>query len=142
MQFINYLSPPAQVIYKQLVKKITVVENSSKCLSNSDAYGWYSSSTKIMHICTSTILKNKSYINYFDETLLHESTHFAQHCKGNGIRMVKLGVNSIYLPDNKLKDVRNSLKYSSKEYYEIEKEAYFLEDKPKILNTFLKKYCF
>lgn len=142
MQFLLYLSLQGQGVYQQLKNQIRFAENTAICRTHTDTYGWYESSKKLMNVCTSTILKGPKPNYYVNETLFHEATHYVQQCKGNGKRMVKLGLNPIHLPQNKLNDVLVSLQYSNDSYRQIEIEAYFLEDKPDLLKHYLKKYCF
>lgn len=142
MEFLFYLSLQGHGLYQQLKHKINFAENTPICRMHTDTYGWYESSKKLMNVCTSTILKGPNPHYYINETLFHEATHYVQQCKGNGKRMVKLGLNPIYLPKNKLNDALVSLQYTNDSYKQIELEAYFLEDKPNLLEHQFKKYCF
>lgn len=142
MEFLLYLTSFGRDIYSIVSQKVQVVENTSICTKNRKIYGWYSSSKNTLIMCTKNIKTNSNYRYYINETLFHESVHVAQNCKSNQTGMVKLGVNTLLISPNKLNDVNNSVSISGPKYYNIEKEAYYLEDKPNKISNYLKKYCF
>jgi hypothetical protein len=64
----------------------------------------------------------------------HEAVHVIQSCKGS-----TLGI-STPLSQYKNTDVNKSIKISGGNHI-YEREAYYLEDKPKDVFKYLKKYC-
>ena len=135
MEFLLYLSPiGSEIIQKVMSQRYLPLENAPIC-RNHDLSGIIKDKGFI--ICTDNI-KNAdiSLEFYVNETVYHEATHVAQFCKG-GV----LGIKGISLPSNKRQDVLNSLKASNGHNKTIEMESYYLEDKPEMVLSFLKKYC-
>ena len=73
------------------------------------------------------------------KALRHEATHAIQKCNNNKI------IGDIKKLENKLHQTkRKALKFSTSNFsgtYAKEVEAYVLEDKPKKVINFIKKYC-
>jgi len=139
MDFLLYLSPSGNEIYQTISKKIKFVENTPICRKY-DIYGWFDSKSKTMTFCTNRIKFNGNASHYINETLYHESTHVAQSCKNN--KLIPLGLYPINLPPNKESDLKKSTSISGLNSYKIEREAFWLEDKPKKVLYYLKKFCF
>ena len=73
---------------------------------------------------------------HMKKALRHEAVHVAQECnKGNLLHIKK----SLSMNPAKLEALKLSTKVSGEE--EKERQAYILEDKPKLLKKELKKYC-
>ena len=144
MIFTAYLTPSGQEIYELVSKKIKFLENPPICRQK-DIYGWFNSKNKTITFCTDRIKSNGNAIHYVNETLYHESTHVAQSCKSLfGNNLVVLGINpsSINLSKNKEIDLRTVTSMLGEKSYKIEKEAFWIEDKPKQVIYYLKKFCF
>jgi hypothetical protein len=139
MEFLLYLSPSGNQIYQTLKNKINFAENAPICRKH-DIYGWYNSKTKTITFCTDTIKKGDNVSYFINETLYHESVHVAQSCRSN--TLVPLGLSSINLSSTKQSHLKKSVSMSGSSVYKIEKEAFYLEDKPEKIRHYLKKFCF
>ena len=133
MEFLLYLTSTGQeIINKVQSMNYNVTQNSAIC-RNADIFGYKSSREFI--VCLSNIKNGISPVkHYVNETVYHEAVHVAQSCKGN-----TLGI-STPLSQYKNTDVNNSIKISRGNHI-YEREAYYLEDKPKEVLKYLKKYC-
>ena len=141
MIFLSYLSLDAQLLIKDLISaKFKVSENIGFCKS-STLFGYADLPRKFV-ICTKNILSSGFDAEYYiEETVLHEATHAAQICNGN--RNLGLSIISMPLPWNKLQDIRNSIKATRGKGSELrEHEAFWLEDKPEKVRSYVKKFCF
>ena len=136
MDFLLYLTPIGQEIISNIPShKVEVLENSQLCKKYTELFG-YTQPSKFV-VCTDNIKNKISPVSFYvNETVYHEAVHIAQSCKGEA-----LGVENPLLESRKQKDVNNSLKYN-KGAYTYEVEAYYLEDKPELVLSYLKKYCF
>jgi aspartate ammonia-lyase len=136
MEFLLYLTPIGQeLISKVMMKNYRVVENSAYC-RNKEIFGGIQGSNFI--ICTNNIKNTISPVkHYVNETVYHEAVHVAQACKRGPLKIA-----DATLDKYKLNDVARSLKVSNKSYPVYETEAYYLEDKPKRVLYYMKKYCF
>ena len=125
-------------------------ENNELCLLSDDNVGFLNKKKKIIIICTNNAKKREGYTflrekdeDVFKRTALHikkalrhEAVHVAQECNdGNLLRIDK----KLSMNPSKLKALNGSIKISGEE--EKERQAYILEDKPKIVKNELKKYC-
>ena len=134
MEFLLYLTPLGkEIINSVMLANYNVRENAPIC-RNKEIVGYIKS--KDFVICTNNIKNTVSPVSYYvNETVYHEATHVAQFCKGSKLNIVT------YLDKNKEDNVARSLKVSnSSSSYET--EAYYLEDKPKEVLHYLKKFCF
>lgn len=136
MDFLLYLTPIGREIVNNIPKnKILIRENAPICRKHTELFGFTSYQSFI--ICTDNIKNTISPVSFYvNETVYHEAVHIAQSCKGGA-----LGVKNPKLEERKKIDVKNSSKYG-KEIYNYEVEAYYLEDKPEQVLSYLKKYCF
>lgn len=118
-----------------MLKNYKVLENAPICKKHKELFGYTRSPNFI--ICLDNIKNTISPVNhYVNETVYHEAVHIAQSCKQG-----PLGVVDPNLSAEKLNDVKRSVKYNSGAFvYEV--EAYYLEDKPELVNYYLKKFCF
>lgn len=135
MDFLFYLTQTGQEIVNIIVSKnYKVLENSPICKKHKEVFGYHSRNN--FEICTDNIKNNISPVkHYVNETVYHEAVHVAQYCKQG-----KLGVSNIRLTPEKLNLVYGSLQYGTiTALYET--EAYYLEDKPELVLSYLKKYC-
>lgn len=135
MDFLFYLTPTSQELLKIATKiKYNILENSEICRTYKELFGYNQSKNFI--ICTNNIKNMISPVKYYiNETVYHESVHVAQTCKGG-----PLGIKNIYLSNQKLNDVARSVNYN-KDAFTYEVEAYYLEDKPDKVLSYVKKYC-
>ena len=134
MEFLLYLTPLGkEIINSVMLANYNVRENAPIC-RNKEIVGYIKS--KDFVICTNNIKNTVSPVSYYvNETVYHEATHVAQYCKGSKLNILT------YLDKNKEDNVARSLKVSnSSSSYET--EAYYLEDKPKEVLHYLKKFCF
>ena len=143
MHFLLYLSPEGTEIYNMISKKVRVVENTPICRKY-DIFGWYQNTTKTMVFCTDKIVSKGNPNYYVNETLFHESAHVAQSCKQNmeSIKPFGISPSKIYLSDVRKNDLKLSYSIGGSEVISIEREAYWMEDKPDQVKYVLQKYCF
>ena len=134
MEFLLYLTPLGkEIINSVMLANYNVRENAPIC-RNKEIVGYIKS--KDFVICTNNIKNNISPVSYYvNETVYHEATHVAQYCKGSKLNIVT------YLDKNKEDNVARSLKVSNSSS-SYENEAYYLEDKPKEVLHYIKKFCF
>lgn len=142
MEFLLYLSTQNMEIYKIISQKIRVVENTQIC-KKEKIYGWFDVNTKTLTFCTTRIVSTGNPTEYINKTILHESVHLAQACKMNMAYIEPFGIYKKDMPlsSNKLQDVENSVNMASSSY-QVEHEAYWMEDKPDKVKYVLQKYCF
>jgi hypothetical protein len=143
MYFLLYLSPEGTEIYNMISRKVRVVENTPICRKY-DIFGWYNNTTKTMVFCTDKIVSKGNPKYYVNETLFHESAHVAQACKQNMKEVKPLGISSskMYLSDVRKNDLKVSAMINGSSIIPIEREAYWMEDKPSQVKYILQKYCF
>lgn len=134
MEFLLYLTPLGkEIINSVMLANYNVRENAPIC-RNKEIVGYIKS--KDFVICTNNIKNTVSPVSYYvNETVYHEATHVAQYCKGSKLNIVT------YLDKNKEDNVARSLKVSNSSS-SYENEAYYLENKPKEVLHYLKKFCF
>lgn len=143
MHFLLYLSPEGTEIYNMISRKVRVVENTPICRKY-DIFGWYQNTTKTMVFCTNKIVSKGNPDHYVNETLFHESTHVAQACKWNMKEVKPFGISpsKMHLSDVRRNDLKLSYSIGGSEVISIEREAYWMEDKPDQVKYVLQKYCF
>ncbi len=135
MEFFLYLTPIGkQIVSNIMLKGYTIRENAPIC-RNKEVFGMLKS--PYFDVCLNNIKNTISPVkHYVNETIYHEAVHVVQSCKKGTI-----GIKNIQLDDYKMKDVFRSTKVANS-YQIYEMEAYYLEDKPKEVDYYLKKYCF
>ena len=152
MEFIGFLDKEEIEIIRIVEQAGYVVkENTSLCLLSEKYVGFLKKKQKTIIICTDNAKKREGYTplrkgtnGKFDRTaihlkkaLRHEAVHVAQECNGGNL----LDLNrKILMNPAKIDALKGSLKISDEE--EKERQAYILEDKPKLVKKELKKYCF
>jgi hypothetical protein len=141
MDFLLYLSPESTEIYQMISRKVRVVENTPICRKY-DIYGWFNVNEKIMTICTDRIVSRNDYRYYVNETLLHESVHVAQYCKNKSLTPLGIASSQLQLSSRRNQDVESAVKISGPLVRQIEREAFWMEDKPNEVKYVVKKYCF
>ncbi len=135
MEFLLYLTPIGNEIIDKIISlNYKIKENASIC-KNKDIFGAFVSPNFI--ICTKNIKNSISPINYYvNETVYHEAVHIIHSCKNGPIKL-----DNAKLDSQKINDVVRSIGITKQSrIYEF--EAYYLEDKPNEVNSYLKKFCF
>ena len=154
MEFILFLSKLDKEILDLLIKSNYIVEeNKIECRLNKNIKGLHNFEENKIIICTENAKKKTNYRNKKQPTkkdnfkterairkaLRHEATHAIQKCNDNKI------VGDIKNLESKLhQSKRKALDFSTSNFsgtYAKEVEAYVLEDKPKKVKNFIKKYC-
>ena len=140
MNFLLYLSPESTEIYQMISRRIRVVENTPICRKY-DIYGWFDVNEKTMTICTDRIVSRNDSEHYVNETLLHESVHIAQYCKNKSLTPLGITPSQLQLSSRRNQDVESAVKISGPLVRQIEREAFWMEDKPNEVKYVVKKYC-
>ena len=126
------------------------VENTTLCLLSNKYVGFLKKKEKTIVICTDNAKKRENYINirnsqndvfertglHIKKALRHEATHVAQECNNGRLLNIK---KNLTMNPAKIEALKGSIKISRDE--KKERQAYILEDKPKLLKKQLKKYC-
>ncbi len=151
MEFIDFLDK-IEIEIIRLVEQAgySIEENTSLCLLSDKYVGFFKKKQKTIVICTDnakdiegyTMFKNKNSSSYtrtsihLKKGLRHEAVHVAQECNnGNLLEIQK----NLSINPAKLKALKGSTKISGEE--EKEKQAYILEDRPRLIEKKLRKYC-
>ena len=94
-------------------------------------------------MCTSKIKTHANVETNVQETLSHESVHVAQSCKSNFRYLSSFGINSssMNLSYYKEIDLKKVISFNP-DLKQIDREAFWMEDKPEKIKQVLKKYCF
>ena len=142
MEFLLYLSTQQMDVYKMVSNKVRVVENAPVC-KKYDIFGFYDTATKVLAICTSKIKQSSDPQTNVNETLMHESVHVAQSCKTRFTFLDSFGINPSFmsLSYQKEQDLKKVIAFDSRLNY-IDREAFWMEDKPEKVKYVLQKYCF
>jgi hypothetical protein len=143
MQFPFYLTSEGKQILDLVAKAhFNIRENISWCADG--YYGGVIKENKTFFICTKNILKGDNPQRNLNETLYHEAVHVVQQCKGkNNLKPIGIPIAQMPLPSNKMKDIESSLGLTQKKFMRrSEHESFWLEDKPKQVIYYLKKFCF
>tara|TARA_B100000965_G_scaffold395202_1_gene408396 strand:- start:1044 stop:1502 length:459 start_codon:yes stop_codon:yes gene_type:complete len=151
MEFVNFLDKVEIEIIK-MVKQAgySTEENTSLCLLSRKYAGFLKKKDKVVVICTDNAKKKEGYTmlrrnnsDTFDRTsrhikraLRHEAIHVAQECNDGKLLDIK---KNIKINPSKINALKGSKKISGEE--EKERQAYILEDKPRLVKKELRKYC-
>jgi hypothetical protein len=135
MEFLLYLTPIGNQIINQIISKNYIIRENAPICRNKEIFGLLKTPEFI--ICLNNIKNTISPVkHYVNETVYHEAVHAIHSCKRGPI-----GISDINLDQWKLNDVMRSSNIT-KQHQIYELEAYYLEDKPELVNSYLKKYCF
>tara|TARA_Y100001968_G_scaffold91027_1_gene81865 strand:+ start:561 stop:1025 length:465 start_codon:yes stop_codon:yes gene_type:complete len=153
MEFIDFLDRVEVDILKMVEKAgYKTTENTKLCLSSENYVGFLNKRKKEIIICTSNAKKREGYSDrlqrnksnaiyertalHIKKAIRHEAVHVAQECNnGNTLKIDrKLSINP-----SKINALKGSIRISGEE--EKERQAYILEDKPKLIKNELRKYC-
>ena len=151
MEFVDFLDKNEIEIIKIVEQAgYTIEENKPLCLVSNNYVGFLNKRKKVLIICTNNAKKRGGYTilrkkdkDTFERTALHikkalrhEAVHVAQECNNGNLLNIdeKLSMSSL-----KLKALNESIKISGER--EKERQAYILENKPKLVEKELRKYC-
>jgi len=142
MDFLLYLSAQQMDIYKMVSKKSRVVENAPVCRKYK-IFGFYDSRTRVLTMCTGNIKKYNNVVEDVNKTFMHEAVHVAQSCKTNFDGLGTFGINPsiMSLSNQKEKDLKKVIDFDYRLKY-IDREAFWMEDKPEKVKYVIQKYCF
>ena len=151
MEFIQFLDR-VEIEIIRIVEEAgySIEENTSLCLISKNYVGFFKKRQKTIVICTENAkrregytLLRKSNVNRFERTakhikkaLRHESVHVAQECNNGNLLEIK---ERLLINPAKTEALNGSKIISGEE--EKERQAYILEDRPKLVIKELKKYC-
>jgi hypothetical protein len=156
MEFLLYLSTQSMDMYKLMSNKIQVVENSEVC-QQYDIFGFYEARLNQLSICTDKIKQYPNVRFNINQTLVHESVHYAQSCKSrNEKRNIFSFFKSLFSNDyfspfgipksemrlskQKLVSLRQAVVINPSTE-DVEHEAFWLEDNPTETKKMIMKYC-
>ena len=151
MEFVDFLDKKEIEIIKIVEQAgYKVEENKPLCLVSNNYVGFLNKRKKVLIICTNNAKKREGYTilrkkdkDTFERTALHikkalrhEAVHVAQECNNGNLLNIdeKLSMSPL-----KLKALNESIKISGER--EKERQAYILENKPKLVEKELRKYC-
>ena len=151
MEFINFLDK-AEIEIIKIVEKAgySIEENINLCLKDEKYKGFLKNKQKTMVICTDNAKRRERYndirmnnIDTFERTarliknaLRHEAVHVAQECNNGNLLKIK---KKLSMNPAKIEALKGSMEISLVE--EKERQAYILEDKPRLVKNELIKYC-
>ena len=153
MEFLLLLTAKDKEILDLVYKaRFSVEENTPLCLLGKKFFGFLKTRQKTVVICTRNAQDlavnpistndhgNENYQTafYIRRALRHEAVHVAQMCN-NGKVISSAGKNKFKLHPFKETALKGSTKISGNEKKEY--EAYWMEDKPNLVISALKKYC-
>jgi len=151
MEFVDFLDKKEIEIIKIVEQAgYKIEENKPLCLVSNNYVGFLNKRKKVLIICTNNAKKREGYTilrkkdkDTFERTALHikkalrhEAVHVAQECNNGNLLNIdeKLSISPL-----KLKALNESIKISGER--DKERQAYILENKPKLVEKELRKYC-
>ena len=151
MEFVDFLDKNEIEIIRIVEQAgYKIEENKPLCLVSNNYVGFLNKRKKVLIICTNNAKKREGYTilrkkdkDTFERTALHikkalrhEAVHVAQECNNGNLLNIdeKLSMSPL-----KLKALNESIKISGER--EKERQAYILENKPKLVEKELRKYC-
>ncbi len=151
MEFIQFLGREEIEIIRMVEQAgYSTAENTSHCLIDKKYAGFLNTRQRKIIICTDNAKKKEGYrllrnrnsdtfertAKHIKKALRHEAVHVAQECNGGKLLDIK---KDLSMNPAKIEALNGSKKISGEE--EKERQAYILEDKPKLLKKEFKKYC-
>ena len=151
MEFIEFLDTAELEILKIVEKAgYKTEENTKLCSLGQNYVGFLNKRKKEIIICTSNVKKKTGYTllrnknkDIYERTALHikkavrhEAVHVAQEC--NDGKLLKMD-REIKMNPSKINALNGSIRISGEE--EKERQAYILEDNPRLIKNELEKYC-
>jgi hypothetical protein len=142
MEMAAYLTPAAREVMALVSQKVHFVENGSAC-HQYEIFGFFSATRRELTVCSRRIVGFGSPDRDINETLMHESVHVAQACRGDFRYLRAFGVKSSAMPLSAAKaaDLRKVLAFDSR-LAQIDREAFYMENKPGLVAYVVRKYCF
>ena len=151
MEFIEFLDRTELEIIKIIeIAGYRTTENTKLCLLSENYVGFLDRRKKEIIICTSNAKEREGYTLlrrnnkdshirtalHIKKALRHEAVHVAQECNNGNLLKIdrKLSMNT-----SKINALNGSIRISGEE--EKERQAYILEDKPRLVKNELIKYC-
>ena len=151
MEFVDFLDKKEIEIIKIVEQAgYKIEENKPLCLVSNNYVGFLNKRKKVLIICTNNAKKREGYTilrkkdnDTFERTALHikkalrhEAVHVAQECNNGNLLDIdeKLSMSPL-----KLRALNESIKISGER--DKERQAYILENKPKLVEKELRKYC-
>ena len=151
MEFVDFLDKKEIEIIKIVEQAgYKIEENKPLCLVSNNYVGFLNKRKKVLIICTNNAKKREGYTilrkkdkDTFERTALHikkalrhEAVHVAQECNNGNLLNIdeKLSMSPL-----KLKALNESIKISGER--DKERQAYILENKPKLVEKELRRYC-
>ena len=151
MEFVDFIDKKEIEIIKIVEQAgYKIEENKALCLVSNNYVGFLNKRKKVLIICTNNAKKREGYTilrkkdkDTFERTALHikkalrhEAVHVAQECNNGNLLNIdeKLSISPL-----KLKALNESIKISGEREKEI--QAHILENKPKLVEKELRKYC-
>ena len=151
MEFIDFLDR-TEVEIIEIVEKAgyKTTENTKLCSLSKNYVGFLNKRKKEIVICTSNAKKREGYellrsqkkyifqrtALHIKKALRHEAVHVAQEC--NNGKLLKID-RKLSMNPSKINAFNGSIRISREE--EKERQAYILEDKPRLVKNELIKYC-
>ena len=151
MEFVDFLDKKEIEIIKIVEQAgYKIEENKPLCLVSNNYVGFLNKRKKVLIICTNNAKKREGYTilrkkdkDTFERTALHikkalrhEAVHVAQECNNGNLLNID---EKLSMSPSKLKALNESIKISGER--EKERQAYILENKPKLVEKELRKYC-
>ncbi len=153
MEFLEFLTTKDKQVLELITKAgFSVEENTPLCLLGEKFFGFLKKKQKTVVICTRNAKQVGGYFLpgidkendynptriYITRALRHEAVHVAQSCK-RGNLLSAAQAKMIELHPFKKKALKGSTRVSGNKKNEL--EAYWMEDKPRLVINALKKYC-
>ena len=151
MEFIQFLDRVEIEIIRMVEQAgYSTEENTPLCLLSEAYVGFLKKKQKTIVICTDNAKRREGYTlirkrntdtfertaKHIKKALRHEAVHVAQECNSGNLLNIK---RSYKINPSKIEALKGSTKISGE--IEKERQAYILEDKPKLIKKELKKYC-
>ena len=151
MEYTEYLDSIELEIIEIIEKAgYSTEENTSLCLLSERYVGFLKKKEKIIVICTDNAKKREGYTflniknndafertaKHLKKAIRHEAAHVAQECNNGNLLDIK---KELSMNPAKIEALKGSIKISGEE--EKERQAYILEDRPKLVKIELEKYC-
>lgn len=143
-------------IYKLMANRVQVVENSQVCRTY-NIFGFYEPQENKLSICTAKIKQYPNIKFNINQTLVHESVHYAQACKARKERKSVFSIfrsiitNRDFSPlgiprgamvlSREKKDGLQKAVAINPMNQQIEHEAFWLEDSPVQTKKMIMKHC-
>ena len=139
MEFLLFLTDDAKAILESIQRaNVSVQEDAIPCWQHLKLFGGLQREKRRLISFTANIRRSgKDVKKYVNQTLLHEAVHVVQLCKNN--KPLGYNIRNMHLTPIKNQFLENSTKFSGST--KKEREAYWLEDKPRRIKSLLRKYC-